>query len=415
MHKTAFVRFYRFFNRFEWCIDKVFECLAKLIVKTLLKAGALISLAVDDTVCRKKGLGMFGAGMHHDPLLSSKGMKIMSWGHDWVVVSIVVHGFTWAPDLAFSLPIGFRLYRNKQGLTKGQKKNKRAAKKSSAKGKRKPAAKTPANHKTRPELAVELLQLIAGWFPERSFVVTGDSLYGGKSVAGQLPENMDLISRTSPKAALYERAPALTGKRGRPRKKGDRLPTLDEWAADDGHRWTTTKFDTYGLHATLRWKRREALYYGVTGSRLVSVILVKDVSGKRGRQTFFCTNTNWSLSFILATYARRWSIEVTFENMKQHLGFSDAANRKEKAVRRTAPMAGLLFSLIVLWFNKHGHERVEFPDRPWYRRKQFPSFADMLTTLRRMSWEEMSGGADCEPGTNKKILTRLISFVSLAG
>ncbi len=133
------------------------------------------------------------------------------------------------------------------------------------------------------------------------------------------------------------------------------------------------------------------------------------LSGKRGRQTFFCTNTNWSLSFILETYARRWSIEVTFENMKQHLGFSDAANRTEKAVRRTAPMAGLLFSLIVPWFNKHGHKWVEFPDRPWYRRKQFPSFADMLTTLRRLSWDEMSAGVDCELGPN---LTRSASSIS---
>jgi hypothetical protein len=74
---------------------------------------------------------------------------------------------------------------------------------------------------------------------------------------------------------------------------------------------------------------------------------------------------------------------TAFENLKQHLGFSDAANWKEKAVRRTAPMAGVIYSLTVVRFHNIGHQYVEFPHRPWYPQKKWPSFADMLTTLRR--------------------------------
>jgi hypothetical protein len=80
--------------------------------------------------------------------------------------------------------------------------------------------------------------------------------------------------------------------------------------------------------------------------------------------------------------------EVTFENSKQLLGLEDAANRTEKAVRRTAPMALVLYSLIVLWFHQVGHRHVQYPDRPWYFHKEEPSFADMLTTLRRLSWQD---------------------------
>ncbi len=83
-----------------------------------------------------------------------------------------------------------------------------------------------------------------------------------------------------------------------------------------------------------------------------------------------------------------WTIEVTFENVKQLLGFEDPANRKEKAVRRTAPMALLLYSLIVAWFHQEGHRHLKFPDRPWYSHQEEPSFVDMLTTLRRQSLEE---------------------------
>ena len=409
----AWCNFHRFFNRYKWSLDEVCRVTAKLVISTLVPPGTLITLAVDDTLCRKRGLGLFGAGMHHDALLSSKGLKLFSWGHDWVVVCVIVSGLPWAPPIAFALPIGFRLYVNKQGLTKGKKKkkSKRRTKTASGKGQPRPA---PEGHKTRPELAVELLTMIAEWFPRRMFVVVGDSLYGGKSVVQHLPENMDLISRATLKAALYEPAPQATGRRGRPRKKGERLPSIDEWA-DDGSRWTPLTIDQYGLHATLRWKRRDALFYGVGKERLMSIVVVEDVEGKRGRQVFFSTNVNWSLPFILQTYALRWSIEVTFENLKQHLGFSDAANWKEQAVRRTAPQAGVLMSLIVVWFHKAGHKSVEFPDRPWYPQKRWPSFGDMLTTLRRQSFEEKLTPDLQDPPSLKKHIAQLTYFLSLAG
>jgi hypothetical protein len=112
---------------------------------------------------------------------------------------------------------------------------------------------------------------------------------------------------------------------------------------------------------------------------------------------------------------RRWSIEVTFENCKQLLGFNDPANRKEKAVRRTAPMAPVLYSLIVAWFDREGHRYVQFPNRPWYRRKEEPSFADILTTLRRRSWENKYRHLLPRSGPLKKCFTQIIQFLSLAG
>ena len=59
--------------------------------------------------------------MHYDPLLSSRGKKVVNWGHCWVVVSIVVGNLPWAPGKFWSLPILFRLYHNRQGKTKGKK------------------------------------------------------------------------------------------------------------------------------------------------------------------------------------------------------------------------------------------------------------------------------------------------------
>ena len=106
---------------------------------------------------------------------------------------------------------------------------------------------------------------------------------------------------------------------------------------------------------------------------------------------------------------------MTFENCKQLLGLEDPANRKEKAVRRTAPMAFVIHSLIVVWFHQTGHRHLQFPDRPWYLHKEAPSFADMLTTLRRLSWQDKIRPLSLKSSVAKKVLAQIVEFLSLAG
>jgi len=163
---------------------------------------------------------------------------------------------------------------------------------------------------------------------------------------------------------------------------------------------------------------------GITADIIVSsarpfgvrtIVLTRDAEGKRPDQRFYCTNLDWSPQQILSAYAARWSIEVTFENCKQHLGLEDPANRTEKAVRRTAPMALFQYSLIVLWFHQTGHRHVRFPDRPWYLHKSEPSFADMLTTLRRISWEDQLSTVRMQSRVARKTLAPIIEFLSLTG
>lgn len=395
-------RYHRFFSHAAWELDMLCCALAHLAIRVFAATG-LIELAVDDTLCRKRGLTVYGAGMHHDPLISSRAKPLTSWGHDWVVLTLIVRCPFWAPTKVWSLPIAFRLYRNRQGLTKGHK------------GKKKRRKPDP-NHRTRPELAVELICLVAGWFPGRKLLVTGDSAYGGQSVLKKLPENVELISHVHPKGVLYEPATEEKSKNGgRPRKKGKRLPGMAVWAEDKSQPWTELIFDQFGLHATLLVKTIRALYYTAGGQRLLTIVLVRDTIGKRPDQMFYCTSLDWEARAILSHYSCRWSIEVTFEHSKQLLGLEDPANRKPKAVERTAPMALVLYSLILVWFHQVGHKHVKFPDRPWYTKKSEPSFGDALTTLRRLSCHDQFRGLLPRIGRLKTHVARLIEFLSLAG
>lgn len=399
-------RFHRFFSHAAWSPDGLSACLAKLVCRVFALGGTLL-WAVDDTLCRKRGLNLYGAGMHHDPLISSRAKPLVSWGHDWVVLCLlIVHPF-WAPTKVFALPIAMRLYRNRQGLTKGKKSKTKACQ-----------AKTKAdpNHRTRPQLAVELMALVAAWFPNDDIIVSGDSAYGGQSVLSHLPGNVHLISQVHPKGALYAPAPPRLPKgKGAPRKKGARLPGMAPWAQDTSQPWTELAFDQFGLHAILQVKTQQALYYKAGGQRLLTIVLTRDRDGKRPDHMFYCTKLDWSPRQILATYACRWAIECTFENSKQFLGLEDPANRIPQAVRRTAPLAFWLYTLVVVWFHVRGHLFLRFPRRPWYRRKQEPSFADLLTTLRRVSYQEKTEQLQSDGCRLQTWVTQLTELLSRTG
>jgi hypothetical protein len=157
------------------------------------------------------------------------------------------------------------------------------------------------------------------------------------------------------------------------------------------------------------------LYYKAGGQRLLTIVLTRDLLGKRPDQMFYCTKLDWEPQQILATYAYRWAIECTFENCKQYLGLEDPANRLPLAVQRTAPMALLLYSLIVVWFHQGGHRYLRFPERPWYTTKEEPSFADLLTTVRRVSCEEKTQTLESNPCLLKAWLTQLTELLSRVG
>ncbi len=205
--------FHRFFSRAQWSQDGMSRILLEILLR-FVPQGEAIYLAIDDTLCRKRGLHIFGTCMHHDPLISCRKVRLVNWGHNWVVVGIVLK-FPFAPNTYWCLPFAFRMYISRK-RPKSQRWKDR-----------------PVVHKTRPELAVEILTQIAEWFPGRVFHVLGDSAYGGRSVLKPLPEDFQLTSRITMDAALYD-DPLKSNGRGRPRRRGKRLLTPKQFAKKSG-------------------------------------------------------------------------------------------------------------------------------------------------------------------------------------
>ncbi len=157
------------------------------------------------------------------------------------------------------------------------------------------------------------------------------------------------------------------------------------------------------------------MYYKAGNDRLLRLVLSRDTVGDRPTRIFYSTNVELPPREILSLFSLRWSIEVTHFDCKQHLGLEDAANRKEQAVKRTAPMAMFLYSLTIVWYATEGHKDFEIPHRPWYWWKEEPSFADMLTTLRRKSWEDQLSPVSLDTTQRDNKLDLLNYLATLAG
>ena len=225
-----------------------------------------------------------------------------------------------------------------------------------------------------------LLRVLCQRFPQRQFHAVADSTYGGQSVLNHLPTNCDLTSRLLQNARLYGAAPARQpGQKGRPRQRGPQLPTPAQLVQRQAKHHTLA---WYGRRDRVRLVDLVAYVYAAP-ERPLRVVAVESLTGGRPRQAFYSTCVRATALEVLTWYAQRWAIEVAFHDSKQHLGFEEPQNWTRRAVQRTAPLALLLYGLIVVWFGQGGHREYRAEKRPWYPQKAVPSFADMLTTLRR--------------------------------
>jgi DDE superfamily endonuclease len=348
--------FHRVFSKAHWSLDQL-GLIVFVLLKALLPEGT-VELSLDDTEAHKRGRKVYGVGMHHDPQLSTRKQPVLTWGHSWVILSVIVR-LSCCPGRVFSLPILFRLYLNHDAAARARRK-----------------------YRSHTELAVELLHVLCAAHPGLHFHLFADTTYGGESVLGHLPINCDLTSRLPMNARLYDAPPPRKpGARGRPRKRGARLPTPAQMLQQRARR---VELDIYGRKQKARVVDMVARWHNVP-VRPLRVVAVEPLRGGRGQQAFYSTRIEDSAEQALSGYSDRWSIEEAFAGGKGFLGFEDPQSWSRLAVLRTAPIALLLYSLIVLWFERVGQKLYRPLVRPWYPQKERPSFADMLRTLRRQS------------------------------
>ncbi len=238
---------------------------------------------------------------------------------------------------------------------------------------------------TTVELARQMLIEIVGWLPDRHFQLACDGAYAKLCGAGL--ERVHVTSRLRRDAALHELTPPRTGRRGRPRKRGERLPALAAMAATATD-WTTVEFDQRGTTITRQVWSRTLLWYHVAKDTPLLLVVVRDPDGTQPDDYFITTDTGADPAFIAAHYAGRWPIEVTLRDEKQHLGGEDPQCWKCLGPERVACLSLWLHAAIWLWYVDVWGARRSWTPTPWYRAKTTPSFADALAALRTALWSQ---------------------------
>ena len=335
-----------------WQMSKLWQTLTVMIVETLIDADIEVCLDLDDTLHHKTGPKIEGAGIFRDAVRSTRNRTVHTLGLNLVVITVRITP-PWGA-MPIGLPINVRIRRKDDGPT-------------------------------TVELARTMLLEIASWLPDRHFQLAADGAYA--SLCGADLDRMHVTSRLRRDAAVYELTPPRTGRRGRPRKKGDRLPALATMAAA-ATSWRTVQFDQRGTTVTRKVWARRLLWYHVAKDRPLLLVIVRDPDGHQPDDFFITTDTDAEPAQVAARYSGRWSIECTFRDQKQHLRGEDPQCWKRQGPERAAALSLWLHAAIWLWYLQVWGTQRSWTPTPWYPAKTHASFADALAALRVTLWRQ---------------------------
>ena len=362
-------RYHRVLNRAKWSSLAASRVLLGLLVAAFAPAGPLV-VGVDETIERRWGAKIAAKGRYRDAVRSSKDYFVQVRGLRWLCLMLLVP-LPWA-GRAWALPFRTILAPS--------------ARHDRARHRR---------HKKLTDWARQALLLLRRWLPQRALVIVADSGYAAIALlarCARLANPIAVVTRLRLDAALYAPAPPRrVGLIGRPRKKGQRLPTLAARLADPATPWTSVAVATwYGEGArTVAVASDTAVWYH-SGLPPVPIrwVLVRDPHGQFEPQALLCTDPTAEPAQILAWFVLRWQLAVTFEEVRRHLGVETQRQWSGLAILRTTPALLGLFSLVTLWAHpRMGPTTDVVRQAAWYPKAR-PTFSDALALVRRELWAQ---------------------------
>ena len=202
----------------------------------------------------------------------------------------------------------------------------------------------------------------------------------------QLKNPICMITRFRLDAALYKPSKPAPGKMGRPRKKVKRLPTLEEVAEDKLTHWKRlTVQEWYGeKKRDIEITSQTAVWFHSGKPPLpIRWVIVSDPKKVFKTQALLCTDIKVSAEQIIEWFVRRWQVEVTFHEVRTHLGVETQRQWADLSILRITPALLGLFSIVTLLANLHAQkQKLPVQQTAWYFKK-LPTFSDALSIVKR--------------------------------
>ena len=363
--ERTFQTYHRVLNRAVWSSLGVSCTLLGLLVATFAPTGPLV-VGIDETIERRRGPKIAAAGIYRDPVRSSHSHFVKVNGLRWICLHLLVPvpwaGHTWALPFLTALAPSERYARRRH-----------------------------RRFKPLTLWARQLIRLVHRWQPDRQLVVVGDRAYAALELLAAVRSVATVVARLRLDAHLCLPAPPRHPQQtGRPRLVGARLPTLATYAADPATAWTShTIAHWYGERdRPIQLLSGTAVWYH-TGLPPVPIrwVLIRDPRGEFATQAVLCTDLPADPLQIVCWFISRWQLEVTFREVRAHLGVETQRQWSDRAIARTTPALLGLFSFVTLFAHDLLRAGSTLPCRQtaWYS-KPLPTFVDALALVRRHLW-----------------------------
>ena len=361
---ARFAAYHRVLSRARWSCLEAARILLSLVVDRFVPDGPVV-VGLDDTIERRWGPRIEARGIYRDPVRSSHGHFVKASGLRWLSLSVLTTvpfaGRVWALPVLSVLCPSERYY-----------------------GRRQRTPKKLTDH------ARQAIRQLARWLPGRRVVVVADTGFAALDLLAAVCPHVAVVTRLRLDAALYDPVPPpRRGLVGRPRKKGARQPTLATRALDPATVWRAVVVSRwYGqAERTVEVATGTAVWYHV-GKPAVALrwVLVRIPGSTDVPKAFLCTDVAAAPLTVVGWYVRRWSVEVTFAEVRRHLGVETQRQWSAPAIARTTPCLLGLFSVVALVADRLDADgALHARQSPWYR-KAMPSFSDALAAVRVELW-----------------------------
>jgi hypothetical protein len=365
--EAAFENYHRVLSRARWSSRALSRILLQLLVAAFVPQGAPVVVGMDDTIERRRGAKIAAKGIYRDPVRSSKGHFVKASGLRWISMQLLAE-VPWAQRV-WGLPFLTVLapserYHQERGL----------------------------RHKTLPDWGRQMIRQLRRWLPDRPLVVVADSSYAVLELladAAGLARPVTVITRLRLDAALYDPAPPREpGTKGRPRLKGARQPTLAQRLTDPETVWGLLTVPWYGGATAVREVATGTAVWYHPGEPPVPLrwVLIRNPADDEEPQALLGTDPMATPTQIIGWFVLRWQVEVTFHEVRDHLGVETQRQWSDRAILRTTPALLGLFSLVTL-FTHAVLQGQPLPLRQaaWYV-KELPTFSDTLAFVRQQLW-----------------------------
>jgi hypothetical protein len=362
-----FTNYHRVLNRDHWSPMVLSKLLLASIIQVFLAAGLPLALLVDDTLERRAGKKIRYKSRFHDAVLSTAGKVVTSMGLRWICMAILVpvpwSKRWWALPFMVILTLAPRT-----------------------------SEKLHKPHRTLVDWAVFMIGKVRRWQPESEIILVGDGGYAAVVLVQRcqrLQKPVCFISRLRLDAVLHDFSSAKPkGKRGPQPKKGERQPSLAQRLADATTPWKKAILPWYGgYQKEIEFVSGVSLWYH-RGVDPVPVrwVLVRATDNSIKPAAFFCSDPDIEPLFILKWFVSRWNIEVTFEELRAHLGLETQRQWSDRAIERTTPCLFGVFSLVVIMAKMLYPQSLPIRQAEWYEKDE-AAFSDVLAAVRRHLWE----------------------------